>query len=305
MSSYRPRFALSHIGEIWAFSKWWLLFGGVRFFGNRGEEFILGGLTTPQIVGNYAVAADFSRLLTQDTVLPALRALTPSYAKVSEKATQLSQTFRLSFGVLATVSLVVGTGASVVANDLVLVVLGAQWQMAVSFFRWLALHNAFWCVVQSMQPYFLITHRERLFALTNLGYLVVLIPAILIVAHTTGTETVALYVAVARAVATGLFMVGMLGVLVHVGAFSLGQLVDVLWRPLIACVVMAICVLSVGEVGLPQIVSLGIHVGVGVAAFSITLVLLWIISGRPSGTEAAIFSLVADYIGIARRETDE
>ena len=38
MSSYRPQFALSHVGEIWAFSKWWILFGVVRFFGSRARS---------------------------------------------------------------------------------------------------------------------------------------------------------------------------------------------------------------------------------------------------------------------------
>ena len=55
------------------------------------------------------------------------------------------------------------------------------------------------------------------------------------------------------------------------------------------------------EEGTPQIVSLGIHVGIGVAVFSMTLVFLWAISGRPSGTETAIFSLASDYVRIARR----
>src|SRR4029077_13988981 len=60
MSSYRPQFALSHVGEIWAFSKWWILFGLVRFFGSQGEEFILGGLTTPKVAGSCAVGKRFS-----------------------------------------------------------------------------------------------------------------------------------------------------------------------------------------------------------------------------------------------------
>ena len=303
MSSYRPHFTLSRVGEIWAFSKWWLLFGSVRFFGNRGEEFILGGLTTPQVVGGYVVAGDFTRLLTQESVLPALRALTPSYAKLSDNAPQLLRAFRLSFGVLVTISLAVGIGTSVVAEDLVLVVLGTQWHIAIPFFQWLALHNTLWCIVQTTQPYFMVTYRERLFALCNLGYLIVLIPVILIAAHTAGSETAALVVARARAAVTGCFMVGMLAVLVGLGVFSLGQLVDVLWRPLTACAVMAVCVLSAGvEVGTPQIVSLGIHVGIGMATFFITLMLLWVISGRPAGTETAIFRLAADYIGVARRK---
>src|SRR5262249_55288578 len=190
-----------------------------------------------------------------------------------------------------------GIGASLVAEDLVVVVLGAQWRSAIPFFQWLAVSSAFWCVVQSMMPYFYVTHRERLFALCNLGYLAVLVPTLLIAAHISEVETVALTIARARTVVNALFMIGMLGVLLVLGVFTPRKLVDVLWRPAMACVVMAICVgfVGLGE-GTPQILSLGIHVGIGVAVFSVMLAFLWTVAGRPSGVETAIFRLASDYV---------
>jgi O-antigen/teichoic acid export membrane protein len=303
MSSYRPQFALSHVGEIWAFSKWWILFGLVRFFGSQGEEFILGGLTTPKIVGAYAVGNSFSGLLTSEAILPTARAFMPTYAKMSDNPTQLLTAFQLSFGVLVTISLAMGIGASLVAADIVVVILGAQWRSAIPFFQWLAVSSAFWCIVQSMMPYFYVTNRERLFALCNLGYLAILIPALLMAVHISGVETVALSIARTRTAVTALFMIAMFGVLLVLGVFSLGKLVDLLWRPLVACGVMATFVLSMDlGVGMSQIVSLVIHVAIGVAVFFTTLVFLWAISGRPSGAEAAIFSLTSDYMRIGRRQ---
>ena len=173
---YRPRFATSKIGEIWVFSKWWMLLDAMRFFGGRGEAFILGGLTTPQVIGAYSVGADLSLRLTEDVVGPIGRALVPSYAKSLEKPVQLLRAFQLSFALLATFSLAAGVGLSLVAKDLVLVLLGSKWLSAVPFVQWLALHGAFWSMVQSMQPYFLITKRERLSALCHVAYVAVLIP---------------------------------------------------------------------------------------------------------------------------------
>jgi hypothetical protein len=142
-----------------------------------------------------------------------------------------------------------------------------------------------------------------LFALCNLGYLAILIPALLMAAHISGVETVALSIARTRTVVSALFMIAMFGVLLVLGVFSLGKLVDLLWRPLVACGVMATFVLSMDVgVGTPQIVSLGIHVATGVAVFFMMLVFLWAISGRPSGTETAIFSLASDYVRIGRRQ---
>ena len=301
MSSYRPRFSLSHIGEIWAFSKWWMLSGSVRFFGHKGEEFILGGLTTPQIVGAYSVAGNYAAILTSETILPAGRALLPNYARMLDNPPQLLRAFQLSLGLIITLALAAGVGASLMAEDLVLVVLGPQWYLAVPFFQWLALHSAFWCIVQSLQPYFFVTNRERLFALCGLGYIAILIPAIVIAAHTAGAEAVPMALAQTRTIVTALFMLGMLGVLLFLKVFSLEKLVDVLWRPVIACTLMAICVWSLPvEFGTP--LSLGIHVSIGASVFFLTLVFLWVISGRPSGIESAIFSLASDYVSTRRRK---
>jgi O-antigen/teichoic acid export membrane protein len=53
-------------------------------------------------------------------------------------------------------------GASVIAKELVLVLLGANWTIATPFVQLLAIHAAFWSIVESMQPYFMVTNRERL-----------------------------------------------------------------------------------------------------------------------------------------------
>ena len=42
-----------------------------------------------------------------------------------------------------TFNMAIGVGASLVAEDLVLVLLGSKWQMAVPFVRWLVLSSAF------------------------------------------------------------------------------------------------------------------------------------------------------------------
>ena len=68
MSSYRPWFATGRLPEIWSFSKWWMLVTGLLFFGRRGEELILGRITTPEVVGAYYVGADLSAQLTQEVV---------------------------------------------------------------------------------------------------------------------------------------------------------------------------------------------------------------------------------------------
>ena len=186
-------------------------------------------------------------------------------------------------------------GTSLVAKDLVLVLLGNQWVSAIPFVQWLAIHYAFWSMVQSMQPYFLVTKRERLMTLCYATYVAILVPSIVVAAHISSVEAVA----ITRTFVTGLFLVGMLGVLCAMQIFSPAILVSFLWRPLIATAVMAIGILYVDPTA-PPIVLLILRVVTGVAIFPTVLVVLWGAAGRPDGLERAIFRLISDYTGVAR-----
>ena len=188
--------------------------------------------------------------------------------------------FQLSFAVLAAFSLAAGIGASVVAKDLVLVLLGPNWVAAIPFVQLLAIHAAFWSLVESMQPYFIVTHREKLFALCTGGYVAILIPAIIIVAHTATVEAVAL----TRAATTILFSVGMLSLLVAIGAFSVRTLTGFIWRPLVAAIAMGLCVGLMDFSG-PPIIVLAARVTIGLLIFPSALFVLWCLAGRPSGPE--------------------
>jgi O-antigen/teichoic acid export membrane protein len=286
MSKYRPRFATRHLRDIWTFSKWWMVLESMGFFGNRGEAFILGRLTTPQVIGAYTVAADLTAHLTHDVVGPIGRSLMPNYAKMSHDAPRLLRAFQLSFAALASISLAAGVGASVIAKELILVLLGANWLIATPFVQLLAIHAAFWSIVESMQPYFLVTNREKLFSLCITGYVALLIPAIVIAAHTANVEAVA----TTRTATTVLFSMGMLGVLVTTGAFRVEALVGFLWRPLVAATVMGLCVWLI-DLSAAPIIVLVLRVTTGLIIFPMVILLLWSVAGRPNGIESTIARL--------------
>jgi hypothetical protein len=50
----------------------------------------------------------------------------------------------------------------------------------------------------------------------------------------------------------------------------------------------------------PPIVELGLRIGAGLVIFPTVLIVLWRISGYPTGLEEAIFALLSDYARVAR-----
>ena len=103
---------------------------------------------------------------------------------------------------------------------------------------------------ESMQPFFIVTNRERFLSLCLTAYVVILIPALVIAAHTSNVEAVAM----TRTAITTLFSLVMLSALVAVQAFDLRTLIGLLWRPLVAVAVMGGCVSAIDLPAAPIIV---------------------------------------------------
>ena len=74
---YRPRFCLTKTVEIWSFSVWMLLVHVAQFLQDKVDEFVVGNMTSPEIMGNYNVAADAATAPTIELVLPTTRGCSP------------------------------------------------------------------------------------------------------------------------------------------------------------------------------------------------------------------------------------
>ncbi len=126
MSPYRPRLCFTRIRAFWFFSQWLILVNVSRFVGRRVDEFIIGGIAGAETLGTYFMAADVSGMATRDVIMPAGRALLPTFAKVAHDVRESRKAFLRVFGLTAIYAFPAGVGISVVAGDLVPVLLGGN-----------------------------------------------------------------------------------------------------------------------------------------------------------------------------------
>ena len=204
--------------------------------------------------------------------------------------------FNSTFAMLVTFSLAAGVGASLIAKELVIVLLGTQ-LAASNAFRSIVGHTCRVLVRRREHEAILYGHSSgKIILAMPHGYVAILIPAIVITAHTANAEAVAL----ARTATTVFFSMGMLGALVFAGALDLKDLVNLFWRPVVATGVMALCVWLV-DLSAPAIIVLGLRVMIGTIAFLGTLTLLWNVSGRPNGSKSAIFRLFTYWFSLERK----
>jgi len=287
MSSYRPWFSLAKVRELWSVSQWLMIDHGCQFIGRRVDELILGRISGSITVGNYYMASDIATMPTREVIKPTGRALIPTYAKVARDVAESRKAFLQVFGLVAIYTLPAGFGISVVAPDLVPVLLGDQWTAAIPFFQWLGIYASFEAFIWGLRPYFLARGGERAFAFTSLVFAGVMVPSIVAAGFLAGPIAIAM-------TRTGLMVVMVMAMLVVVARMRYAPLPDLLaliWRPAIASAVMWVGIHYMPELGFGgHALSLIRDVFVGAGVFTSTVVLLWFAARRPDGAERIVLN---------------
>ncbi|MEO5374847.1 MAG: lipopolysaccharide biosynthesis protein [Alphaproteobacteria bacterium] len=282
MSSYRPRLSFTHVREMWSFSQWLIVYNAALFLGSRSDEFVVGGATDADTMGNYFIASDTSAMPTRELVMPIGRALIPTYAQIAHDRTEMRAAFLSVLGFLALICIPVGVGMAVVAEDFVLVVLGARWVKAVPYFGWLAIAGVMSALIIGMQPYFVVIGRGRSFALLYGAYAVALVPLLFLVAHRLDIT----WIPVARCLGTLGCLLVLFAEVVRIGSASIAEIAGVLWRPTIAATAMGLAIVALHP-RMPdlRLLSLLHDVAVGVVLYVAVLFGTWLAAGRPDGPE--------------------
>jgi O-antigen/teichoic acid export membrane protein len=282
MHPYRPRLRLSKLGELWSFSAWTQLAAVAQYFGDQADQFVVGGLGGAAQMGGYNVARDVATAPTEEIVVPAARSLFPVYATLLDDRARLIRSYLDVLSVVAIIALSTGVGIAIVANDMVMVVLGSKWSAAAGLVPWLAIGGGMFGVTRSVNMIILVTGNARLNALRNWGFAALLAPAAILSGLRWGSEGVA----AARMAVTVLFAPVMFYSLMQVVPITAGQIMERLWRPALAAFAMAAVVSFSGTDAISStLLRLFCNVGLGAGVFAATLLALWFLAGRPPGAE--------------------
>jgi O-antigen/teichoic acid export membrane protein len=285
MSAYRPTFCLSHAWLVWSSSRWLILQNLSQAALERGDELIIGGVAAPATVGHYYMASQVAPLPTREVAWPLERALVPTYAKLITAGESIAPSVVNVMGLMAIFCCAAGVGLAVIAHDLVLLVFGAQWQASVPFFQWLAIFGLFAGLTRPLMPAFCVLKHERLYALLTTAQTFVTLPVLVFAAYSIDITAVA----AGRAIVAAVFFVTFCVVACRIAHVRAGAFLNVMWRPVIASLVMASAVVASRDPALPGHLLPLIHdIAIGVAVFALTQLGLWVLSGRPWGPEQLV-----------------
>lgn len=290
LQPYRPRLSFAAFEEIWHFSFWsWVMTVGA-FIYNRVDQYVIGAFGSPTLMGLYQLAVEVGRMPSDELIRPLQRALFPTYSKLNHDPSELRDAYLNVLSVITIFAASTSTGIAFVADELVLLLLGPRWIDATPYVFWLTFAAGITAYSHSVFLILSTMGHIRRSAIQAWWRLIVMVPALLIAARIFGAEAVAItYLVGVTLLAPTYFML-----LKPVLPFSYSSVVSLTWRPVVAAAVMAVVLRSVpiAWAGDDVLIKLAFKVVVGAVAFASTLLVVWILSGRPGGAESAALRFV-------------
>jgi O-antigen/teichoic acid export membrane protein len=256
--------------------------GIADFFRNQTDRIVTASIAGTASLGTYYVADDIATAPTNEIVTPATRALFPVYATLLSDRAQLIRSYLDALSFMAVVAVSTSVGMALIAEDIVIVILGEKWLIAAPLVPWLALSGCVVALELSVHPVLGVTGYARMDALRNAAFVLLLAPAAITGGHYFGTEGIA----AARLAIAVIFVPILFYSLMKVIPITTGQILERVWRPLVAAAGMAVAFRLFEIVDIPFALGrLLCEVAFGAAIFVLGLLILWLIAGRPSGAE--------------------
>jgi O-antigen/teichoic acid export membrane protein len=281
---YRPRFCLAKFREIWGFSQWILIRGIVGYVDAQMDKFVVARRGDSDVVGVYALAAQIATMPTTELLAPLSRVLFPAFVQNLHNPERLKRDYLLALGVQALIGIPASIGLALVAEEAVIVLLGAKWLLAIPLVQWLALAAGCHAVGYSGAYVLIAKGRFRTLATVSWVFLIAFAVFALLIFPDAGAEGIArlrLFLAIPGLLIFNWF------VLREIEGLAALELLGAIVRPVLACTAMALAVAAIdGLVTLAPTAALLLKIGAGALVYVAVLLGAWFAAGRADGAEA-------------------
>ncbi|MEL6830121.1 MAG: oligosaccharide flippase family protein, partial [Pseudomonadota bacterium] len=287
MAKERPGWSLASFKTVFSFSAWLGLAALARAVMSQSDRLILGIGFSIVMLGYYMMAVRIIDQIIQALQQPINWALYSGFSKVKDDPERLQRNYKRAHAAMAALLVPASMGLLLVAEPFVLTFLGEKWQMSILFCQVTALIALIMALPGPSWPLAMSLAETRLLFWRTVVTLGIRLAAQLIGIITYGIPGFLVGCVVAVAINNVIAM----QVVKHlINATYVSQLLNV-WRPVAASMLMIPAVLLTAaslDGHVQGWLSLGAQVAAGLAAYGLTTLVFWTISGFPEGPERMV-----------------
>jgi PST family polysaccharide transporter len=294
---FRPRFALARVPDIFRFSRWMIFQNVASGISTWLPGIVIGREWSSGTLAFFNMGKEIADLSTTEVRAPIRRALYPGLAQVADQRERLASVLVESTGMLALLTVPIPLGIALIANDLVPLFLGMQWQPTVEMLRPLCVAGSVAGIATNSQLALMALNRSHLTAIGASLRAILLLTVLLVVSPVYGAVGVAYAVAsvtCTMAIADYALASRLLGI-------RAGRFIAVVWRPVIAALLMCVAVWLLpdgaqsGHDPTAHAWSLARAAVLGAAVYAAGVLFLWAIAGSPAGAERRLIAFARNY----------
>ncbi|WP_218310131.1 lipopolysaccharide biosynthesis protein [Alteromonas antoniana] len=135
---YKPNFSLKKWRALISFSVWLTLSKIILTLAAKFDQLLIGKFLGAGVLGQFNIGNELARKPTQEFSAVLNRGLYPAFSQIKADSERTSSAFRLSLAISTSVMLPIGVGLSLLAEPIILLVLGKEWEGAIIVVQMLA-----------------------------------------------------------------------------------------------------------------------------------------------------------------------
>lgn len=289
--SYRPKFSLKKLSEIWGFSQWILIRNTADYICEQGDLLLLSLFTTPKNIGFYRWSTELSFMAITEVQEPFERAVVPAMAKIKDEQERLIGAYLKAMSMLVLIATPIALGFGGAALEFIPIFLGGgeKWLPVIPIIEGLVIFAMFTSLYQTSIDLLTVSGNVKYTAYIFWVQAIVTMASLYPAYTLLGLEGVAY----SRAL-IGLIMFFVVSrIVVRICQVSFSRIISTIWRPVVAGGVMYIILLNVSGLWLfENWLVLIIKIILGAIIYISLVLILWWLSGKPESGEKTLLDSV-------------
>lgn len=303
LAPYLPRITFRAYRELLSFSIWLTFSELIKTINFRSDTLVLGAFVGPTPLGYYSYGGKLAYLPVRESLGPIRQILFPAFSLMKGEMHRLRAAYIRSQGVLCALAFPIGMGFAVLAEPIIRLLIGEKWLPIVPIVQVLGVISAVQ-VIENSQPLAMSLGRTKRIFTRELRVFLIRIPLVILglIIGQTPLVGIILGVILARAAANVINIIFNLQLVRDIIHLPIRKQLEVGVRPAWASVVMVAAVAAAqSQVGIVEptlegFFALGALTAMGGLVYISSLMILWLLAGRPDGPEREMLD-VCEKIG--------